>query len=129
MLAFKQQAACQSLAGANKRIRNILRKAAEGGIDATSLRPVEPELLHHDAEKALNAAIGAAERDSAPHFAAGDYVAGLTRLAALQAPVDAFFDAVMVMAEDAGVRNNRLALLERLSQLFLQTADVSLLAG
>ena len=68
-------------------------------------------------------------KNSAPRFAAGEYVEGLTRLAALQAPVDAFFDGVMVMAEDEAVRNNRLALLERLSQLFLQTADVSLLAG
>ncbi|MBL8243963.1 MAG: glycine--tRNA ligase subunit beta [Rhodanobacteraceae bacterium] len=129
VLAFKQLSACQSLAAANKRIRNILRKAGEGGIDVAALGPVESDRLHHDAEKALYVAIGDAERDSAPRFAAGEYVEGLTRLAALQAPVDAFFDGVMVMAEDEAVRNNRLALLERLSQLFLQTADVSLLAG
>ncbi|MBK8068611.1 MAG: glycine--tRNA ligase subunit beta [Rhodanobacteraceae bacterium] len=129
VLAFKQLSACQSLAAANKRIRNILRKAAEGGIDVASLGPVESDRLHHDAEKALYVAIGDAERDSAPRFAAGEYIDGLSRLAALQGPVDAFFEGVMVMAEDEAVRNNRLALLERLSQLFLQTADVSLLAG
>jgi glycyl-tRNA synthetase beta chain len=129
VLAFKQLSACQSLAAANKRIRNILRKAGESGIDVAALGPVESDRLHHDAEKALYVAIGDAERDSAPRFAAGEYIDGLTRLAALQAPVDAFFDGVMVMADDEAVRNNRLALLERLSQLFLQTADVSLLAG
>ncbi|GMU42957.1 MAG: glycine--tRNA ligase subunit beta [Xanthomonadales bacterium] len=129
VLAFKQQSACQSLAAANKRIRNILRKASEGGIDVATLGPVESDRLHHDAEKALYLAIGDAERASAPHFAASDYVAGLTRLATLQAPVDAFFDGVMVMAGDVAVRDNRLALLEHLSRLFLQVADVSLLVG
>ncbi len=129
VLAFKQLSACQSLAAANKRIRNILRKAGESGIEIAALGPVESDRLHHDAEKALYVAIGDAERDSAPRFAAGEYIDGLSRLAALQAPVDAFFDGVMVMADDEAVRNNRLALLERLSQLFLQTADVSLLAG
>ena len=129
VLAFKQLPACQSLAAANKRIRNILRKAAESGIDIEAIGGVETDRLHHDAEKALYVAIGDAERDSAPRFAAGEYVEGLTRLADLQAPIDAFFDGVMVMADDVAVRNNRLALLERLSQLFLQTADVSLLTG
>jgi glycyl-tRNA synthetase beta chain len=129
VLAFKQLAPCASLAAANKRIRNILRKAAETGIDVAAIGAVDTERLHHDAERALHAAIGSAERDALPRFEVGRYVEGLTRLADLQAPVDAFFDGVMVMADDAAVRNNRLALLERLSQLFLQTADISLLAG
>ena len=129
VLAFKQLTPCASLAAANKRIRNILRKAAEGGIDVAALGPVDTERLHHDAEKALYLAIGEAERDAAPRFAVGRYVEGLTRLADLQAPVDAFFDGVMVMADEPVVRNNRLALLQRLSTLFLQTADISLLAG
>jgi glycyl-tRNA synthetase beta chain len=129
VLAFKQLPPCQSLAAANKRIRNILRKAGEGGIDLAALPAIDTDRLHHDAERALYAAIGSAEADTAPRFAAGDYVEGLSRLAALQAPVDAFFDGVMVMADEPAVRNNRLALLERLSTLFLQTADISLLAG
>jgi glycyl-tRNA synthetase beta chain len=129
VLAFKQLTPCASLAAANKRIRNILRKAAEGGIDVDALGPVDGERLHHDAEKALYVAIGDAERDAVPRFAVGRYVEGLTRLADLQAPVDAFFDGVMVMADEPVVRNNRLALLQRLSTLFLQTADISLLAG
>ncbi len=129
VLAFKQLTPCASLAAANKRIRNILRKAAEGGIDVAALGPVDTERLHHDAEKALYLAIGEAERDAAPRFAVGRYVEGLTRLADLQAPVDAFFDGVMVMADEPVVRDNRLALLQRLSTLFLQTADISLLAG
>ncbi|MFO1493983.1 MAG: glycine--tRNA ligase subunit beta [Lysobacterales bacterium] len=129
VLAFKQLPACQSLAAANKRIRNILRKAGEGGVDVAALPAVDTERLHHDAERALYAALVQAETDSAPRFAAGEYVEGLTRLADLQAAVDAFFEGVMVMAEDAAVRNNRLALLDRLSTLFLKTADVSLLAG
>lgn len=129
VLAFKQLPACQSLAAANKRIRNILRKAGEGGIDVAGLGAVDSTRLHHDAEHALYAAIGAAEADTAARFAAGAYIEGLTRLADLQAPVDAFFDGVMVMADDHAVRNNRLALLDRLSTLFLKTADISLLAG
>jgi glycyl-tRNA synthetase beta chain len=129
VLAFKQLPACQSLAAANKRIRNILRKAGEGGIAVAALPPVDPTRLHHDAERALYAALTAAETATAPRFVAGDYVEGLTQLADLQAPVDAFFEGVMVMADDHAVRDNRLALLDRLSTLFLQTADVSLLAG
>ena len=63
----------------------------------------------------------------APLFAARDYTTALRELAALQAPVDRFFDAVMVMADDPGLRGNRLALLNALSELFLQVADISLL--
>ncbi len=129
VLVFKRLPACQSLAAANKRIRNILRKAGEGGIDIAALPAIDAARFENDAERTLLAAIDAAEADAAPHFAAGQYIQGLTRLAELQAPVDAFFADVMVMADDVGVRNNRLALLERVSGLFLRTADVSLLTG
>ena len=129
VLAFKQLSACQSLAAANKRIRNILRKAGEGGIDVAALGPVESDRLHHDAEKALYVAIGDAERDSAPRFAAGEYVEGLTRLAALQAPVDAFFDGVMVNAEDEALRANRQGLLKTLHEAMNRVADLSRLAS
>ena len=129
VLAFKALPACAGLAAANKRIRNILRKAAEGGIDIAALPPVDAARLHHDAEHSLHSALQAAESAVLPRFAAGDYVAGLSRLAELHAPVDAFFEGVMVMAEDEAVRNTRLALLDRLSALFLRVADVSLLAS
>ena len=106
----------------------VLRKAAEGGIEVAALGPVESDRLHHDAEKALYVAIGDAERDSAPRFAAGEYIDGLSRLAALQAPVDAFFDGVMVNAEDAQLRANRLALLRQLHLAMNRVADLSRLA-
>ncbi len=129
VLAFKALPACAGLAAANKRIRNILRKAGESGIDIAALPPVDAARLHHDAEHSLNSALQAAESAVLPRFGAGDYVEGLSRLAELHAPVDAFFEGVMVMAEDEAVRNTRLALLDRLSALFLRVADVSLLAS
>lgn len=128
VLAFKVLPACAGLTAANKRIRNILRKAAEGGIDIAALPPVDAARLHHDAEHSLNAALQAAEAAVLPRLASGNYVDGLTRLAELHAPVDAFFEGVMVMAEDEALRNTRLALLDRLSGLFLRVADISLLA-
>ena len=71
----------------------------------------------------------AAEGDTGAELAARDYVSVLKRLALLRAPVDVFFDSVMVMADDADLRRNRLALLKRLSDRFLAVADVSLLAS
>ena len=115
-----------ALAAANKRIRNILKKSA-----ATETIPetVDPALFDHDAERALHAAIEQAIAATDPLLAKKDYVGTLRRLAALRAPVDAFFDGVMVMAEDAGVRGNRLALLKRLADRFAAVAEVSLLAN
>jgi glycyl-tRNA synthetase beta chain len=69
------------------------------------------------------------ETDLAPLFAAGDYTAALGKLAHLREAVDAFFDGVMVMADDAALRDNRLALLNRMRTLFLKVADISLLGG
>ena len=114
----------EALAAANKRIHNILRKQDEAlpaAIDAALL--VEP------AERALAESVHAALRETDAALAAGDYVAVLRRLAWLREPVDAFFDAVMVMAEDPALRRNRLALLERLSDRFLAVADISHLSG
>ena len=99
-----------ALAAANKRIGNILRKA-EGAIPAQ----VDPQLFAEDAERALAAAVDAAIADSDPLLASRDYVGALARLAALRPQVDAFFDAVMVNADDPAVRGNRLALLQRLA--------------
>lgn len=113
-----------ALAAANKRIRNILRKVEEdipANIDAAQL--AEP------AEAALANAVQAAITDTSAALQSGDYVSVLKRLSALREPVDAFFDGVMVMAEDAALRRNRLALLKTLSDRFLAVADISLLAS
>ena len=110
------------IAAANKRISNILAKVKDeinSNIDAN--------LLQEDAEKALSEILEALERKLSPLFSEGDYESALFELASLQAPVDAFFDNVMVMADDLAVKNNRLALLNRLRNLFLQVADVSVL--
>jgi glycyl-tRNA synthetase beta chain len=114
----------EALAAANKRIRNILRKQPE-----PIGEQVEPALLTEPAEIALAESVQAALRETDAALAAGDYIAVLRRLAWLRAPVDAFFDAVMVMAEDPAVRGNRLALLKRLSDRFLAVADVSALSS
>ncbi|MBW3550455.1 MAG: glycine--tRNA ligase subunit beta, partial [Proteobacteria bacterium] len=100
----------EALAAANKRSRNILRKV-EGELPGA----IDAALLVEDAERELAAAVDAAIADTDPLLAARDYVAVLARLARLRPQVDAFFDAVMVNADDAAVRNNRLALLKRLS--------------
>ena len=110
------------LAAANKRVSNILAKV-EGELPTA----VKPELLVDAAEKALATQVAALQAELAPLFAAGDYQAALTRLAALREPVDTFFNEVMVMAEDEALKANRLALLNNLRNLFLQVADISLL--
>jgi len=113
-----------ALASANKRVGNILRKA-EGavpdGVDATLLR--EP------AEQALAAAVHAIAPQADAAFERGDYAASLQTLASLKAPVDAFFDGVMVNADDAALRHNRLALLAGLHRAMNRVADLSRLAG
>ena len=110
------------IAAANKRISNILAKVKDE-INSN----VDANLLQEDAEKALSEILEALESKLRPLFLEGDYESALFELASLQAPVDAFFDSVMVMADDLAVKNNRLALLNRLRNLFLQVADVSVL--
>lgn len=100
----------EALAAANKRIGNILRKAEDGAI-ATG---IDAALLVEPAEAALAEAVTAAVADTAAALESKDYVAVLTRLAGLRAQVDAFFDGVMVNAEDPALRGNRLALLKAL---------------
>ena len=120
--SFTQLSEAASLAAANKRVSNILSKSADsaavyGAIDATLLQEV--------AEKNLAQALKDKAAAVAPLFATRDYTATLASLADLREPVDAFFDQVMVMAEDEKLRNNRLALLAQLQALFLQVADIS----
>jgi glycyl-tRNA synthetase beta chain len=119
---FTQLPEAASLAAANKRVSNILSKSADGiAIDAG----IQHALLQEDAEKLLASALTAKTAVVAPLFATRDYTATLASLADLREPVDAFFDTVMVMAEDEKLRNNRLALLAQLQALFLQVADIS----
>ncbi|WP_271272357.1 glycine--tRNA ligase subunit beta [Aliamphritea hakodatensis] len=111
-----------ALAAANKRVSNILSKQG-----VTDTQPVKLELLQEDAEKALATAVSDKQLALAPLFAEGDFKAVLEQLADLRSAVDTFFDDVMVMADDEAVRNNRLALLGQLRNLFLGVADISLL--
>jgi len=115
---FRQLAEAVSLAAANKRISNILRKSDTKPANKIS-GLIEP------AEIALLAAAEQAEKEVTPLMIENDYQAALNRLAALQAEVDSFFDHVMVMCDDLALRANRLALLTKLSKLFLQIADIS----
>jgi len=119
---FKALPEAAALAAANKRVKNILKKA-EGAVGT-----VNPALFAEDAERALFAAIEAIAPEVDAKFAAHDFEGALSRLSSLKAPVDAFFDGVMVMADDAAVRANRIALLARLAELFNRVADISLLA-
>ncbi len=111
-----------ALAAANKRIGNLLRQYPDALPDRT-----DTDLLQQEAERALHGALQSALDDALPLIAEHRYVELLRRLAHLRAPVDAFFDAVMVMAEDPALRRNRVGLLAQLRRLFLQVADVSLL--
>ena len=112
-----------ALAAANKRIRNILRKN-ESPVPAA----VDAALLAEPAERDLAQALAAALADTDPLLAQRDYLGVLRRLAALRAPVDAFFDGVMVMDEDLAVRGNRLALLRGLADRFAAVAAVEQLS-
>ena len=112
-----------SLAAANKRIANILKKAEGQGGDA-----VKEKLLTDPAEIALAKALESARERVAPMLEAREYADVLTALAELREPVDHFFDDVMVMADDKATRNNRLSLLSELRALFLDVADISRLS-
>ena len=118
---FRTLDSAEALAAANKRVSNILAKAdaAIGEINLTAC--VEPS------EKALAEAVLALRTEVQPLIAKGDYTAVLDKLANLRAPVDSFFDNVMVNAEDPALRQNRLAILNTLQDLFLQVADISVL--
>lgn len=121
---FRSLPEAASLAAANKRIGNILRKTEESlpeGFDETLLRDA--------AERALGAAVRSLRDEVEPLLSRGEYAAVLRRLAALREPVDTFFDEVLVMDDDTSVRLNRLALLGELQGLFLRVADLSCLSG
>ncbi|HPA01639.1 MAG TPA: DALR anticodon-binding domain-containing protein, partial [Chiayiivirga sp.] len=113
-----------ALAAANKRIGNILRKVEGDVSDA-----IDPAALVEPAEERLAEALLGVETAANAELAQRNYVTALKHLAQLREPIDAFFEGVMVMAEDARVRANRLALLKRIDDRFRSVADISLLAG
>ncbi|KAF7598836.1 MAG: glycine--tRNA ligase subunit beta [Candidatus Dactylopiibacterium carminicum] len=122
--AFAALPEAAALAAANKRVGNILKKI-EGELPVE----VKPALLAEEAEKALFSALGEIAPKADTAFETGDYAASLQALAALRTPVDAFFDKVMVNAEDVALRTNRQALLNRLYGLMNRVADLSRLSA
>ncbi len=121
LAALKSAADFEPLAVAFKRVGNIIK----GGVD----NPVNAELFEADCERALAAAIESTQQSVADQVAQGDYGAALQTIAALREPVDAFFDGVMVMAEDEKVKANRLALLTQVASLFADIADFTRIAA
>ena len=122
--AFAALPEAPALAAANKRVGNILKK-----VDGEVTAKVDSALLKEAAEIALNQTLVAVKPQADAAFARGDYAASLQALAALKTPVDAFFESVMVNADDAALRNNRLGLLATLHHAMNQVADISKLAA
>ncbi|KEY56539.1 glycine--tRNA ligase subunit beta [Serratia sp. DD3] len=119
---FRTLAEATALAAANKRVSNILAKSNDVLLDQ-----VQASVLKEPTELKLATHLVVLRDKLEPLFAAGRYQEALVELAALRETVDAFFDSVMVMAEDDAVRVNRLTLLSKLRELFLQVADISVL--
>jgi glycyl-tRNA synthetase beta chain len=119
---FRTLPEAQSLAAANKRIRNILKQ-----VEGTLPFKIRPDFLREEAEQILAGRLAELSSEVIPFMEAGLYSEALTRLAALREPVDSFFDHVMVMTEEMNLRNNRIALLNELESLFLRIADFSCL--
>ena len=121
--SFSQLAEAQALAAANKRVSNILAK-----LDSQdAITNIDTALLSDDAEKKLAELVQIKAAEVAPLFAQQQYQQTLAKLADLREPIDAFFEDVMVMVDDEALKNNRLALLKQLRDLFLGVADISLL--
>ena len=117
---FRALPEAESLAAANKRVGNILKKSelsSDAVINAGLFEVTEEETLYNQLE--------ALKKKTDPLFDAGNYEEALRNLSGLREPVDNFFDNVMVMADDEKVKNNRLALLSQMSSLFLRAADLS----
>jgi glycyl-tRNA synthetase beta chain len=117
---FRKLPEAASLAGANKRIKNILRQAQRQTADT-----IDNDLLSEPSEKNLAQQLQVLEQEIIPLLHSEDYTQALTRLASLRPAIDEFFDKVMVMSDDLDVRENRLTLLSRLSGLFMHVADLS----
>lgn len=117
---FSQMDAAESLSAANKRISNILKK-----VDGDISESVDASLLADGAEKILWTELEALRANVNAKIAARDYIAAISDLSSIKDSVDRFFDEVMVMVDDESVKQNRLALLNQIYQLFLQVADIS----
>ena len=120
VLTFEKLPEAEALAAANKRIANILKKSGERPADQVSVK-----LFEGEEERTLHQHISAKAEQVTPLLEAFKYEEMLVALADLRDPVDRFFDNVMVMVDDADIRSNRLALLNRLNLLFLEVADIS----
>ncbi len=118
---FRQLPEAQALAAANKRVSKLLIK--EGKEDIS--RDIQASLFENEDEKQLSKLILDKREQVAPLYQKADYTLALTTLASLRTPVDRFFDNVMVMVDNPEIRNNRLALLANLRDLFLYVADIS----
>ncbi len=121
---FRKLAEAESLAAANKRISNILKKS-----DFNNTLEVNDNLLAEESEILLASTLKEYQQKVVPMIKERDYKSALTELAGLRESVDSFFDNVMVMCDDDDIKNNRLALLSKLNSLFLETADISKLQG
>ena len=121
---FAQLAGVESLTAAHKRIQNILKK-----VPGDWPEEVNPNLFEQDAERDLWHKLDQLREEVSSLIAARDYASALVKLAEVREPVDAFFDQLMVMAEDEAVRRNRLALLNQIYQLFMAVADISRLSS
>lgn len=117
--AFREEPGFAALQTAFTRAFNLARQAAVKQI------VLRPEAMQTEVETNLYQALGRAKKDAAPLLQSGDYLAALKTMAALQEPIDAFFDGVLVMAPEEEIRNNRLALLQQVVNLVLQVADFS----
>jgi glycyl-tRNA synthetase beta chain len=120
---FQTLAEAEALSAANKRVSNILKKIPEN----TSLN-IDANLFTQDEERNLAKSLSTHTKTVSEYYQNANYAKALSDLSSLKEPVDLFFDKVMVMAEDEKTRNNRLALLLSLRNLFTQVADISLLS-
>lgn len=118
--AFRELPEAESLAAAHKRVGNILKKSGH-----TGEIKINPALLTEESEQALHKKLEELGASANKSFDCGNYETALRTLSALREPVDNFFDGVMVMADDVNIKNNRIALLEKMSALFLRAADLS----
>jgi glycyl-tRNA synthetase beta chain len=124
--AFRKLPEADSLAAANKRISNILRQATQKG---EQYGFIEEGALGEALERDLYRALRNASLAATPHFERGDYTEYLKSFAVLKAPVDAFFDGIMVMVEEPELRRKRLGLLSELQWQMNRVADISKLAA
>ncbi len=127
VLKFQQTSESTSLTAANKRVRNLFKNTKAELMENLMDKAIDEQLLSSEAEKQLFTEINKKELEIKPLLQQNNYVDTLVSLASLQAPLDNFFEKVMVMVDDENVKINRLRLLKRLRDLFIKVADISVL--